>query len=172
MVPKLNTLKRMGLGVVIALMAAMWVYAFFLSPRESINRVADRTWSSRAQEICLTARIQLAELADTRRIQSTDDLLIRAELVEQATEILDQMVKDVFEQLPSDEKGLAISDLWRADYLTYLDDRRAYIELLRQGKNEPFAETRVDGIPLSEKLGTFARANDMDSCAPPSDLSV
>lgn len=170
--PKLSTLKRFGLGVVIALMAAMWFYAFFLSPRESINRVADRMWSSRAEEICLTARMQLAELADTRRIQGAEDLLIRADLVEQATAILSEMVDDVFEQLPSDEKGLAISDLWRADYRTYLNDRRAYIDLLRQGRNEPFAETRVDGIPLSEKLGTFARANDMDSCAPPSDLSV
>jgi len=165
-------LKRFGLGVIVALMVAMWFYAFFLSPRESINRVEDRTWSARAEEICLAARIQLSELADTRRIQSADDLLIRAGLVEQATEILGAMVDEVFEAKPTDDKGLAISELWRADYVTYLDDRHAYVALLRQGKNDPFAETRVDGIPLSEKLGTFARANDMDSCAPPSDLSV
>ncbi len=170
--PKLNTLKRVGLGVVVVSMMAMWFYAFFLSPRESINRVGDRSWSSRADEICLAARIRLAGLADTRRIESADDLLIRADLVEQATAILSEMVDDVFQQLPTDEKGLAISELWRLDYVTYLDDRRAYIEMLRQGQNEPFAETRVDGIPLSEKLGTFARANDMDRCAPPSDLSV
>ena len=168
----LNTLKRVGLGIVVALMVAMWFYAFFLSPRESINRVADRSWSSRAEEICLASRIELAGLADTRRIETPEDLLIRADLVEQATGILEQMVGDVFRTLPTDEKGLAISELWRRDYETYIADRRAYISLLRNGINEPFAETQVEGIPLSEKLGTFARANDMDSCAPPSDLSV
>jgi hypothetical protein len=168
----LNTLKRVGLGIIVALMVAMWFYAFFLSPRESINRVGDRSWSSRAEEVCQASRIELAGLADTRRIESTEDLLIRADLVEQATEILAVMVNEVFGVLPADEKGLAISDMWRRDYETYLQDRRTYISQLRDGINEPFAETQVEGIPLSEKLGTFARANDMDSCAPPSDLSV
>ena len=168
----LKTLKRIGLGTVIALMIAMWFYAFFLSPRESINRVGDRTWSSRAEEICLASRTELGELADTRRIQSTEDLLIRADLVDEATNILDRMIGDVFRVLPTDDKGRAISEMWRRDYLTYLEDRRSYIGLLREGVNEPFSETQSEGIPLSEKLGTFARANDMDSCAPPSDLSV
>jgi hypothetical protein len=92
--------------------------------------------------------------------------------VEQATDILQTMLKDVFASTPTDDKGRAISDMWRTDYGTYLDDRRDYIETLRSGQNPPFAETRTEGIPLSEKLGTFARANDMDSCAPPIDLSV
>jgi len=153
-------------------MIAMWFYAFLLSPRESINRVGDRSWSSRAEEICMASRIELASLADTRRIESAEDLLIRADLVNEATEILDRMLDEVFRVLPTDDKGLAISEMWRTDYETYLLDRRAYIAKLREGINEPFAETQVEGIPLSEKLGTFARANDMDSCAPPSDLSV
>ena len=170
--PNLKTLKRIGLGTVIALMITMWFYAFFLSPRESINRVGDRTWSSRAEEICLASRTELGELADTRRIQSTEDLLIRADLVDEATNILDRMIGDVFRVLPTDDKGIAISEMWRRDYLTYLQDRRSYIGLLREGVNEPFSETQAEGIPLSEKLGTFARANNMDSCAPPSDLSV
>jgi hypothetical protein len=168
----LNFLKRISLGIVVALMVAMWFYAFFLSPRESINRVGDRSWSSRAQEVCMASRVELAGLADTRRIESSEDLLIRADLVEQATGILDQMVEELFRILPQDEKGLAISEMWRRDYETYIQDRRSYIALLRDGVNEPFAETQIEGIPLSEKLGTFARANDMDSCAPPSDLSV
>lgn len=170
--PKVTTFKRVGLGIVIALMVAMWFYAFFLSPRESINRVGDRTWSSRAEEICIASRIEISGLADTRRIESTNDLLIRADLVERATVILERMVGEVFLTLPSDEKGLAISQMWRSDYSTYLKDRRSYIAQLRKGMNEPFAETQVSGIPLSEKLGTFARANNMASCAPPSDLSV
>ena len=170
--PKAMTFKRVGLGIIIALMVMMWIYAFFLSPRESINRVGDRSWSARAEEVCVAARVGISGLADTRRIKSADDLLIRANLVERATDILERMVGEVFLTLPSDEKGLAISQLWRTDYSTYLKDRRSYIAQLRDGKNEPFAETQTEGIPLSEKLGTFARANNMASCAPPSDLSV
>lgn len=158
--------------MIVALLAVMWVYAFFLSPRESINRVEDRLWSKRAEDVCLQARLELLELSDTRRITSQDDLLIRAQLVERATDILQDMLEDVFASQPTDEKGLAISAMWRSDYEIYLSDRRAYVATLRAGQNPPFAETRTEGIPLSEKLGTFARANDMDSCAPPIDLSV
>ena len=171
-VPTLTTLKRVGLGIVIASIIAMWIYAFFLSPRESINRVGDRSWSSRAEHVCIASRVEISGLADTRRIESTVDLLIRADLVERATNILERMLGEVFRTLPIDEKGLAISQMWKADYSTYLQDRRSYIAQLRNGMNEPFAETQVEGIPLSEKLGTFARANNMGSCAPPSDLSV
>lgn len=172
LVSSLKIFQKIGLAAIVTALAVMWVYAFFLSPRESINRVADRQWSTRAEQVCFQARLDLAQLSDTRRIASKEDLLIRAQLVEQATTILDQMLNGVFATTPADPKGLAISGMWRDDYVTYLTDRREYIELLRSGQNPPFAETRVDGIPLSEKLGTFARANDMDSCAPPIDLSV
>lgn len=155
-----------------SLLAVMWVYAFFLAPRESINRVGDRLWSTRAEGVCFQARLDLAQLSDTRRINSVEDLQIRASLVEQATDILDDMLEGVFASTPVDEKGLAISGLWRIDYEIYLSDRREYVEILRAGENPPFAETRTEGIPISEKLGTFARANNMDSCAPPIDLSV
>lgn len=156
----------------VILLAVMWVYAFFLAPRESINRVGDRQWSTRAEDICFQARLDLAQLSDTRRIGSVEDLQIRARLVEQATDILEQMLEDVFASSPVDDKGLAISGMWRVDYRIYLSDRREYVDLLRSGQNPPFAETRAEGIPLSEKLGTFARANNMNSCAPPIDLSV
>lgn len=156
----------------VGLMVAMWVYAFFFAPRESINRVEDRSWSKRAESICQSARIDLSKLADTRRIKTPADLLIRADLVEEATSILESMIDEVAASRPSDQKGFEISGMWVADYRTYIADRSVYVGQLRTGINDPFSETMVEGIPLSEKLGTFARANDMQSCAPPSDLSV
>jgi hypothetical protein len=71
---------------------------------------------------------------------------------------------------PGDEKGRAIVPLWEADYRTYLADRRAYADVLRGGANEPFRETAVDGIPISEKIAAFASDNEMPTCAPPTDL--
>ena len=41
---------------------------------------------------------------------------------------------------------------WEADYRTYLEDRRQFADVLRAGDNEPFTETAVDGIPISDKL--------------------
>ena len=60
--------------------------------------------------------------------------------------------------------------LWEADYRTYLGDRRAFSDGLRAGVNEPFAETTVDGIPISDKIARFAADNHMPACSPPTDL--
>ena len=74
--------------------------------------------------------------------------------------------------MPSDAKGQALIPLWLADYDTYVADRRDYAEQLRGGDNSPFAETTTEGLPLSEKIATFAGDNRMKNCAPPIDLSV
>jgi hypothetical protein len=62
--------------------------------------------------------------------------------------------------------------LWLADYRTHIADRRSYTDDLRNGVNEPFSETVTEGLPISEKIATFAADNDVPSCAPPIDLSV
>ena len=68
---------------------------------------------------------------------------------------------------PTDEKGQAIVPAWEADYRTLLDDRYAYADRLRSGENVPFTETAVDGVPITERIETFADDNEMPSCAPP-----
>ena len=61
--------------------------------------------------------------------------------------------------------------LWEADYRTYIEDRRAFADVLRAGRQRAFTETAVDGIPISEKLERFAGDNEMPSCVPPLDTS-
>ena len=79
---------------------------------------------------------------------------------------------DVVAQPPGDAKGRALIPLWEADYRTYIEDRRAFSKSLREGgENVPFYETEAGGIPISEKLETFAADNHMASCAPPRDLT-
>ena len=41
---------------------------------------------------------------------------------------------------------------------------------LRGGENVPFREAAYEGVPISERIGTFAGDNEMESCAPPRDL--
>ena len=95
----------------------------------------------------------------------------RGDLVDSATDVVEQMLDDVVAVTPADDKGAAIVPDWEADYRTYLEDRRAYADVLRTGRNEPFTETAVDGIPISDKLERFAGDNEMPSCAPPIDLN-
>jgi hypothetical protein len=55
----------------------------------------------------------------------------------------------------------------------YIENRRLFAQELMTSKTRPyFAETEIEGVPVSERLGKFARENKMKSCQPPLDLSV
>jgi len=94
----------------------------------------------------------------------------RATLVDRATDILEQMLDDVVAVPPSGEKGADLVPMWEADYRTYLGDRRVFSDNLRAGDYGAFAETVLDGIPISDKIARFAGDNHMPACAPPNDL--
>jgi len=161
--------------VLVTAMLAMWIYAFFLAPREARNRVGDREWAARAERRCAVEVLRRASLADFRSIEDAGDdaLLRRADIVDEATDGLAGMVSDIAAYRVADAKGAAIVPLWLADWQRHIGDRRAYTAALRAGRNEAFGETRTDeGLPLSEKIATFAQENEMLSCRPPRDLSV
>lgn len=157
-----------GVGVFVA----FWTYALFFASKESQNRVGDRAWAERAEEICRAADGRREQLADLRPLEGDDPAMLRerAAIIDRATDVVETMLDEVVRVGPGDDKGRAIVPLWEADYRTYLDDRREYADLLRSGEDEPFRETAVDGIPLSDKVATFAGDNEMPTCAPPTDL--
>lgn len=154
--------------------AVMWVYAFGFASKESVNRIGDEAWQQYAEQRCAAAEEERIELADMRRLSDvgSDALRQRADIVDKATDTIERALDEIAAQPVADEKGQAIVPLWIADYRTYIEDRREYADALRSGYNDPFAETKVDGIPISEKVSTFAADNLMKSCAAPIDLSV
>ena len=160
--------------VLFAFIGAMWVYALFFASKEVINEIADRAWTERAETICKDASTERIALADFRPITDAgaDALLERAKIVDLATDTLDRMLLKLEATKPTDAKGQAIIPLWINDYRRYIVDRRAYADQLRLGSNVPFGESILMGIPLSEKLSTFAADNFMKSCKPPMDLSI
>lgn len=166
--------SRTSLVVVFVLVGAMWVYALFFASKEVVNEIGDRAWTSRAESICNDAKLERIALADFRPIDQAgkDALADRAKIVDLATDTLDRMLVKIESSQPTDLKGQAIIPLWLTDYHTYIADRRQYANQLRSGSNVPFGETMLMGIPLSEKLATFAADNAMTSCKPPIDLSV
>ncbi len=152
----------------------MWVYALFFASKESINKIGDDAWAQRAQLRCLDAEREREALADYRLISDVgvDGLRQRADLVDRATDTLDAMIRSLKADQPADEKGRAIVPLWIAEYERYVYDRRFYAQRLRTGDNAPFSESTFEGLPLAERLATFAGDNRMPACAPPIDLSV
>lgn len=160
------------LAVVVATLAVFWLWALFFASEESVNKIGDRAWAERAERICVEADARREALADYREVDDDDAAMIaeRGDLVDGATDVVEGMLDDVVAAAPLDDKGRAIVPLWEADYRTYLEDRRTYADVLRNGRNVAFTETAVDGIPISDKLEVFAGDNEMPTCAPPLDL--
>ena len=165
---------RTTIVIVILLTSAMWIYAFVFSSREAVNKIADENWQKRAEEICTQANIDRSALADYRLIEDAgvDALAKRADIVDEATGIVAGMIEAIESVPPVDAKGLALVPQWIADYKTYIQDRYEYTAQLRAGINDPFSESMIDGLPLSEKISTFAADNRMPACKAPIDLSV
>jgi hypothetical protein len=175
--PGHTTRRSVALRVVFVIGAAafvaFWTWALFFASKESVNRIDDRAWAERGEAICLTATEERLQLTDLRPISSGGPELIRerAAIVDRATDILERMLDDVVAVPPADQKGSEIVPLWEADWRTHIADRRRFTDDLREtGQNLPFYET-ADGIPLSERIETFAVDNSMPSCAPPRDLT-
>ena len=165
---------RVVIGTAISLLGIMWVYALFFASKESINQIGDQAWQQRAESICNETAVARKELADYRLIteMGPDALSERADIVDKATAMLVEMLNQLAASTPTDAKGAELVPLWIADYRTYIADRNAYSQMLRSGVNNAFAETMIEGLPLSEKIATFAADNYMVSCKPPRDLSV
>lgn len=170
-----NILVKIFLTGICVFLGAMWVYAFGFAPRESVNRIGDIAWMARAEARCLIAENERFALENLSRLDPTNraDLNKKADIVTIATNSLEAAINDIAKDIPSDPKGRAIVPKWIREYRIYIEDRRDFIESLRTSSRRPyFAETEVEGVPISERLGKFARENDMKKCQPPLDLSV
>jgi len=164
-----RSIWRIPIIVVILAFAAFWTWALFFASKEAVNKIGDRAWAERAERICAAAEEERLALAVNVEFDPDDPALLvaHADLVDQATDIVEQMLDDVVAVTPTDDKGAEIVPLWEADYRTFIRNRRDYTERLRAGNTDSFTETAVNGIPISDKVEQFAGDNEMDSCAPP-----
>lgn len=152
---------------------AMWVYAFGFASKEAAAHIDDKAWTERAEDICAAATDERDQLVDTRKITEAgpDALLERAAIVDQATAILERMLDEVVAQRPASAEDQRLVDKWEGYYRTYIADRRAYTEQLRNGGENRFNETAIDDGPVSRLIDDFVQPNRMSSCASPKDLS-
>lgn len=166
---------RVLLGIISLGIAAFWIWAlFFPQTKQSIAKIDDGNWAVRAEQICRTANVQRDELADLRRIDEVGEgaLAQRAELIDRATDIIDEMLSEIVAQQPSSATDISLVRSWETYYRQWIEDRRTYAAVLRTGENPPFAESMVDGSPISEYINDFTIANRMKPCSAPTDLAV
>jgi vacuolar-type H+-ATPase subunit H len=170
-----NRLARIVLTVACGGIFAMWVYAFGFASRESFNRIGDDAWKARSEARCLIAENERFALQDLRKMNANDTAALKkkADIVETATDSLERAINDIAMDSPTDAKGQELVPQWISDYRIYIQNRRQFIDKLRTASTRPFfSETEVEGVPISERIGKFARENDMRTCQPPLDLSV
>lgn len=172
-----STRPRLTLGTVLIALAAIgfvvfWVWALFFASKESVNRIDDRAWAERGQEICAAANLERDQLADYRRIDFDDPEMLRerADIIERSTDVVERMVDELVAVRPADAKGREIVPEWEADYRVFVQNRRDYAQLVRGGANEPFRQAERQGVPISERISRFAVDNDMPACVAPRDL--
>ena len=170
----MKVILRTVLSITISLIVVRWVYGLFFASKQAVNKFDDRNWAVKAQARCLIAEVDRKALADYRIVNDlgATALAERAEIIDRATDTIEDFVKEFRVDLPSDPKGKAIVSLWLDDYQIYIADRRSFTDDLRNGINKRFAETPLQGLPISEKIATFAADNEMSYCKPPIDLSL
>lgn len=168
-------LVRILLTFVSVGIAAFWIWAlFFPQSKQSIAKLDDESWAERAEQICRVANVERDGLADLRRIDDVGEGALdeRADLVDRATDIIEQMVVDVTSSTPAGPQDVALVDAWASYYRQWIQDRRDYTQVLRAGENPPFSESMIDGSPISEFINDFTVANRMKPCSAPTDLAV
>lgn len=176
---KPSSLGRRSLQVFLATIclgiAVFWIWALFFPPtKQSVAKVDDVAWTIRANEICNQANLERDKLVDLRRIDtvSGDALAERADIIDKATVIVQKMLDDVTAQVPTGVKDADLMNTWKDMYQDWIDGRVEYTAILRTGVNAPFAESMLEGGPVSDYINDFAVANRMNSCSSPMDLAV
>jgi hypothetical protein len=163
----LLTLICLGIGV-------FWIYAFFFASKVGVYVLEDKAWTVRAEEICRNANLERDKLVDLRRIDSVegDALAERADIIDKATVIIQKMLNDVTVLVPTGINDAKLMERWRGLYQDWIDGRVVYTAKLRVGENAPFAESMLEGSPISDSINDFTTSNRMKSCGAAMDLAV
>ncbi|MEQ1874013.1 MAG: hypothetical protein ABL953_09815 [Ilumatobacteraceae bacterium] len=177
MAPRHGWFVRILLIAICAVLAAMWVYYFLFASDTGVYQLQDKSWREKASTICVAAQAERTALVDTEEgfiSNPTDEqMLQRADIVEQATDIVEQMLNDILAiPVDNDDDRLRL-ETFEENYRIVIADRRRYIATLRELKLEPYNETIVGGGPVSNVVLDFTagvKGNDVPECSPPGEL--
>jgi hypothetical protein len=151
----------------------VWIYAlFFYDPGLMIDELEDTTFPRAAEEICHQARVQIEALPTA---DQTPDHVERADVVDEANAALRTMTAQLADIVPTggDAATQRINDgieQWVEDWNTFIGDREAYAEQLRDDEMTRFSESLKANRQISRAIDAFAQVNRMESCMVPGDV--
>ena len=158
------------LGVVCALLAVLWVYAFFIADPQGEPTRGPGLGGGAQKRSARTPR-PAGRLPDPRSLAGVEPLALRqrAEIGEDATDLLIEMV-DGLAALPppSGPDDAELVSLWLTDWRTQIEDRQP-TSLWRAGE-DVLPGDRLQRRPLGIRISDFTTLNAIDSCAPPGDF--
>ena len=174
---KHNWLVRGVLILVCLALSAMWVYYFVFASDTGVYQLQDTSWRDKASPICVAAQAERADLVDTEGGYISDptpeQMRQRAAIVDQATDIIEQMLDDIVAiPVSNDDDRLRLAT-FEENYRIIIADRRRYTATLRELKLQPYNETIVGGGPVSNVVLDFTagvKGNDVPECSPPGEL--
>ena len=170
-----NRLSLAGLGVFVVVLVGMWVYIYGFADTTNPNRLPDQAWANRAEQICKSYSTQINALPKAPEFASikpkSEALRQRSVVGQDVTNLLTDMVRDLrAAPSPADADSRHGVDGWLADYDIYLGDRQRQMAAWAAGQDPSFAETAVNGKPISQGMDDFSTANGMSDCQVPQDL--
>jgi len=165
-----STARVIGMAAFLGL-TIFWIWAF--ANRDSVahpDEFDDPVFVVAAEALCADRQ---AVIAGFPLATAAEGAIERGLLVEQGTEQLARMVAELRSlPLPADPKGADGVGRWLTDYEIYLEDRRAYAEILATGDDPPFliSASASEAARVTDLLTTYAEVNEMSSCAPSGDV--
>ena len=154
----------------VAGLVALWAYVLFLAfgpgRREPPDTLDDPGFGEAAEVRCQEALGSVAALPPASASPGPAE---RAGVIDEATDVFDEMVADLAALAPSGEDGELVA-LWLADWETYIEDRREHAEVLRSGEDRRFRVTARENEQITEYIDAFAADNDMPACGSPLDV--
>lgn len=159
---------RVGVGAIIVLIIAMWIYGFLLADKEPLVKVSDKGWTERAEQICVARNAALDQLAADAIEVSDGSPEAVGRAVAEATNIIATALDDVTSVTVADAEDQRIINEWVRLYRIYLQDRKDVTAKLLAGQAVELNETTLNGSPISQTIGDFTKPNFMESCQVPS----
>lgn len=173
-----SVMARVGLGLVVLAMVAMWAWIYLWAPRDNPDRLTSRAYPEAVEPRCAALQEEIDELPF---FDTSTTITEKADQVAHTTALTERLVADLEAEAasmtfddPDDERLLG---LWFEDWNAYLTDRHAYVRLLRGAPADTprdelsFTLTeRSSGGFYTRTIEGFANVNDMSSCGVPSDI--
>lgn len=165
------------LGVACLAVASMWVFYFFFATNEGVYQLQDKSWRVAAEQVCADATAQREALTDESAgyiaNPTPEQMTQRADIVDEATLILEQMLGQLV-AIPVDNDDDRIRlEFFEENYRIILGDRRSYTAKLRAGNLVPYSESVVGSGPVSNVVLDFTagvKGNEVPLCSPPGEL--